>query len=152
MVDGKPFNIGMWDTAGQVRLLWLNRDLFVCLIVAISLIGAGNQSTRRKSPNCRMLMTAFITLCCIEYTLPWTGFELSTLVVIGTDCTGSFIGGGNMSIPKKTGDLPQVTDKLLSHNVVTSTPMHDIWICLCSKPSMMYMMTSYSKLSFYALC
>jgi hypothetical protein len=25
----------------------------------------------------------------IEYTLPWTGFELTTLVVIGTDCTGS---------------------------------------------------------------
>jgi hypothetical protein len=24
-----------------------------------------------------------------EYTLPWTGFELTTLVVIGTDCTGS---------------------------------------------------------------
>ena len=26
---------------------------------------------------------------CIEYTSPWTGFELTTLVVIGTDCTGS---------------------------------------------------------------
>jgi hypothetical protein len=26
--------------------------------------------------------------CCIEHTLPWTGFELKT-VVIGTDCTGS---------------------------------------------------------------
>jgi len=59
-----------------------------------------------------MLMIAFITLCCIEYTSPWTGFELSTLVVIDTDCTGSFIGGGNMSIPEKTTDLPQVTDKL----------------------------------------
>ena len=27
--------------------------------------------------------------CCIGYTLPWMGFELKTLVVIGTDCTGS---------------------------------------------------------------
>ena len=27
--------------------------------------------------------------CCIEYTLPLAGFELTTLVVIGTDCTGS---------------------------------------------------------------
>jgi len=27
--------------------------------------------------------------CCIEYTSPWTVFELITLVVIGTDCTGS---------------------------------------------------------------
>ena len=28
-------------------------------------------------------------LCCIEYISPWTGFELITLVVIGTDFTGS---------------------------------------------------------------
>ena len=27
---------------------------------------------------------------CIEYISPWTGFERTTLVVIGTDCTGSF--------------------------------------------------------------
>ena len=26
---------------------------------------------------------------CIEYTSPWTEFELTTLVVIGTDCIGS---------------------------------------------------------------
>jgi hypothetical protein len=25
----------------------------------------------------------------IEYTSPWTGFELTTLVVIGTNCTSS---------------------------------------------------------------
>ena len=25
----------------------------------------------------------------VEYTSPWTGFELTTLVVVGTDCTGS---------------------------------------------------------------
>ena len=31
----------------------------------------------------------FITWCCIEYTSPWAGFELSTLVVIGTNCIGS---------------------------------------------------------------
>ena len=30
-------------------------------------------------------LTNFITYCCIEY----TGFKLITLVVIGTDCTGS---------------------------------------------------------------
>jgi hypothetical protein len=28
--------------------------------------------------------------CCIDYTLPWSGLELTTLVVIGTDCTGSY--------------------------------------------------------------
>jgi hypothetical protein len=34
-------------------------------------------------------LTNFITYCCVEYTSPWMGFELTTLVVIGTDCTGS---------------------------------------------------------------
>jgi hypothetical protein len=28
-------------------------------------------------------------LCCIECTLPWAGFELTTLMVIGTDCINS---------------------------------------------------------------
>ena len=27
---------------------------------------------------------------CIQYTSPWTGFKLTTLVVIGTDCIGSY--------------------------------------------------------------
>jgi hypothetical protein len=44
--------------------------------------GGGNQSTQRKPP------TNFITYCCIEYTSQWTGFELTTLVVISTNCTG----------------------------------------------------------------
>ena len=35
------------------------------------------------------LTNFIIWWCCIEYTSPWTGFELTTLVVIGTDCTGS---------------------------------------------------------------
>jgi hypothetical protein len=30
-----------------------------------------------------------IMLCCIEYTSPWTGFKLTTLVVIGNDCIGT---------------------------------------------------------------
>ena len=46
-------------------------------------------NTRRKPPTCRKYLTNFITLCCIEYTLPSMGFELTTLVVISTDCTGS---------------------------------------------------------------
>jgi hypothetical protein len=34
-------------------------------------------------------LTNFITYCCIEYTSWWTRFELTTLMVIGTDCTES---------------------------------------------------------------
>jgi hypothetical protein len=37
----------------------------------------------------RKSLTNFITYCSIEYILPWGGFELITLVVIGTDCTCS---------------------------------------------------------------
>ena len=58
-------------------------------IVAVSFIGGGNWSTRRKPSTCRHSLTNFITWCCNEYASPWTGFELTTLVVIGTDCTGS---------------------------------------------------------------
>jgi len=71
--------------------------LFVCLfqqyfsyIVAVSFIGGGNQRTRRKPPTCRKSLTNLITWCCIKYTLPWAGFELTTLVVIGTHCTGGW--------------------------------------------------------------
>ena len=40
----------------------------------------------RKPPTCRKSLPNLITSCCIS---TWTGFELITLVVIGTDCTGS---------------------------------------------------------------
>jgi len=56
-------------------------------IVAVSFIGGENRSTLRKPLTCRKLLTNFIIWCCIEYTSPWTGFERTTLVVIGTDCT-----------------------------------------------------------------
>ena len=50
--------------------------------MAISFIGEG---IRRKPPTCRKSLTNFITWCCIEY----KGFELTTLIVIGTDCIGT---------------------------------------------------------------
>ena len=53
--------------------------------MAARFIGGGN---RRKPPTCRKSLANFIT-CYIEYTSPWTGFELTTLMMIGTDCTCS---------------------------------------------------------------
>jgi len=50
--------------------------------VAISFIGGGNRIYPGKLPTCRMALTSFITLCCIEYTSPWTGFESPMLVVL----------------------------------------------------------------------
>jgi hypothetical protein len=46
-------------------------------IVVVSFIGGGN---RRKPPTCRKSLTNW----------PWAIFELTTLVVIGTDCIGSY--------------------------------------------------------------
>ena len=57
--------------------------------MGVSFIGGGNRSTRRKLLTWRKSLTNFITYCYIEYTSPWTGFELTTLMVIGIDCTGS---------------------------------------------------------------
>ena len=45
-------------------------------------------STPEKPPICHKSLTNFIKYCCIEYTSPWKGFELTTLAVIGTDYTG----------------------------------------------------------------
>ena len=59
------------------------------LYCGASFTGRGNQNTRRKPPTCRKSLTKFITQLCIGYTSPSAGFELTTLVVIGIDCTGS---------------------------------------------------------------
>ena len=53
-------------------------------IVAVSFIGGGNRNTRRIPQSCRNSLTNFIT-CCIGL----VRFEITLLVVIGTDCTGS---------------------------------------------------------------
>ena len=42
----------------------------------------------RKPPTC-LSQTQTLSHKTIEYTSPWTGFELTNLEVIGTDCTGS---------------------------------------------------------------
>ena len=42
-----------------------------------------------KTMTCRKSLTTFITQSCIEYTLPWVGFKLANIAVIGTDCAGS---------------------------------------------------------------
>ena len=44
--------------------------------------------TLRKTPTVAMSLTT-LSQSCIEYTSPWAGFKLTTLVVIGTDCIGS---------------------------------------------------------------
>jgi len=55
----------------------------------VSFIGAGNQSTHRKSQTCPKSLTNFMTYYCIKYTSQRAELELTSLVVIGTDCIGS---------------------------------------------------------------
>ena len=43
--------------------------------------------------------TTNLITCCIEYTWPSAGFELTILLVIGTDCTGSWIYDHNHDTP-----------------------------------------------------
>jgi hypothetical protein len=66
-----------------------HKKKYFSYIVAVSFIGGGNWSTRRKPLTYRKSLTNFITYCGIEYTSPFTGFKLSTLVVIGIDGIGS---------------------------------------------------------------
>ena len=54
-------------------------------IVAVSFIGGGNRSTQRKPPICCKSLTHSV----ISITPCHEGFKLTSLVVIGTDCTGS---------------------------------------------------------------
>ena len=68
--------------------------------------------TRVKKPTCQKSLTN--TYCCIEWTSKRAEFELTTLVVIGTDCIGSrksnchaitatttlFLNFANMFVPK----------------------------------------------------
>jgi hypothetical protein len=52
-----------------------------------SFIGGGNRRTRRKPPTCHKSLTNFNHI--MLYTSPWSRFELTTSVMIGTDCIGS---------------------------------------------------------------
>ena len=58
-------------------------------IVAVSIIGGGNPEYLEKTTTCRKSLANINTQCYIEYTSPWAGIKLTTLVVLGTDCIGS---------------------------------------------------------------
>jgi hypothetical protein len=89
-------SIGL-TSQGRYLILTGSYEVFVCLmvfnatfnnifnyIVAVSFIGGGNRSIRRKQPTCCKLLYHIML-----YTSPWSRFELTKSVVIGTDCIGS---------------------------------------------------------------
>ena len=59
---------------------------YFCYIVAVSFIGGGNWSTRKKH---RSAASHWQTLLLYRAHLALAGFEFTPLVVIGTDCIGS---------------------------------------------------------------
>ena len=67
--------------------------------MAVSFIGGGNRSTRRRKPTCRKKLINFITVILYRVHLAMCGIpELTTLVVIGTD-QGRIQGGLTRSVP-----------------------------------------------------
>ena len=75
-------------------------------------IGGGNRITRRKPQTCRKSLTNLITQRCIEYTLPWTGFELTALVILDIDCTGTCKSNYHMITTTTTSDSNLIMYKL----------------------------------------
>ena len=59
------------------------------LLVEVSFIGGGNRRTRKIPPTCHKSLTNFIKLFIMLFTSPLSSFELTTSVVIGTDCIGN---------------------------------------------------------------
>ena len=87
--EGMSFPVLWWlDLEGSLfhkykRMLNCHRyhfQQYFRYIVAFSFIGEGNRSSRRKSPKLYHIML---------YTSPRAEFELTTSVVIGTDCLGT---------------------------------------------------------------
>jgi hypothetical protein len=50
-----------WYSDGLVYGVWRHFQQYFSYIVAVSFIGEGNRSTRRKPPTCRKSLTKFIT-------------------------------------------------------------------------------------------
>ena len=92
-------------------------------------------ATRRKPPTCRKSLINLITSYCIEYTSSWTDFELTTLVEIGTDGTGSFKSNYHTITTTTTTNMVRTTcicildSKRRSHQ---NDCFYDISMCWCT--------------------
>jgi hypothetical protein len=81
------------EYSGFVRVMVFNatfNNISVISWLLVFFIGGGNPSTQRKPSICRKSLTHFYHIMLYQVHLAWAEFELTTLVVIGTDCIGSY--------------------------------------------------------------
>ena len=82
------FSIILMMGVGGGRVMVCNATFNnISYIVAVSFIGRANRSTRKKLPTFRKSDKLYHIL--MDWVnLAWAGFELTTVVVLCTDCTG----------------------------------------------------------------
>ena len=82
--------------------VWCHFQQYFSYIVAVSFIG-GNRSTRRKPLTCRIAVTRFITYNVVSST------QLTTFVVISTECISSCKSNNHTTTTTTTPTLPKET-------------------------------------------
>ena len=86
--------------------------------------------------------------CCIVYTSPWMGFELATLAVIGTDCTG--IKLYNVKVTNQNVNNCKINISVLVALVFKIIMYRTIW---SSRPKWIFILYEYANallLSFHS--
>jgi hypothetical protein len=63
---------------------------YLSYIVVVGFIGGGNQSTPEKTTDLPQVTDKHYHIMLFQVNIAWVGFELTTLVMIGTDCLGNY--------------------------------------------------------------